>query len=47
MLNGLAYAFCVARLILKVVHSLSEKLVGNKVVRRNIRLLACVADMLF
>lgn len=47
MLDRLAYAFSVARLILEVVHSLSEKLVGNKVVRRNIRLFASVADMLF
>lgn len=47
MLDGLAYAFSIARLILEVVDSLSQKLVGNEVVRRNIRLLASVADVLF
>lgn len=47
MLDGLAYAFSVARLILEVVYSLPQKLVGNEVVRRNVRLFASVADVLF
>lgn len=47
MLEWLAYAFGVARLILEVVHGLPQKLVGDEVVRRNIRLLTSVADMFF
>lgn len=47
MLEWLAYAFGVARLILEVVHGLPQELVSDEIVRRNIRLLTSVADMLF
>lgn len=38
--------FGVSSLILEVVHSLSKKLVGNQIIRRNISLFTCKTDVL-
>lgn len=45
-LDLLPGVFGVSSLILEVVHSLSKKLVGNQVIRRNISLFTCVTDVL-